>query len=189
MVVRLYGLCDGNPIEFVYQGENLWDAIVPKNLSGQYLVQLTAEDEAGNQSHYIDLVLTYNVYRLTVKWQKPKFYENFRGRRFTERKLKPKYSARRASMKETFILGEERYVSFTVVSARSNEEFTILKASYELLCDGVVEDSGECRIDHHTVSALISPLKNYNAYSLVFTYFVGDEILKTVIQLEVVTPK
>lgn len=198
MIIRMYGTCNGNPVVFK-RAENYWVTVVPRYQSGEYFVSLIAEDEAGNKGHFVDVVLAYNLYGLKVEWVEPKYKEVFIDQRYTEvlfpkwkpiNKVSPKYRIRRVDgLKEVFILGEERYVSFDVVATRSDEEFTILKASWELLLNGELESSGDCRIDNHTVSALICPQKKYNSYDLLFTYLVGNETLKAIIQVEVMDTK
>lgn len=88
-------------------------------------------------------------------------------------------------MQETFILGEERWVSLEIKSLRG-EDFVILSGKWELFLDGKLESSGDTRIDQHIISALISPSTPYKYYDLVFTYLIGNETLKSLVKIEVV---
>lgn len=51
MVRRVFGKGNGVDIVFEYQGGERWRAIVPANLEGEYIVDVYAEDEAGNVSY------------------------------------------------------------------------------------------------------------------------------------------
>lgn len=189
MIVRLYGTCNGSPVVFTNTGKNLWSVTVPRYASGEYLVQLTAEDEAGNKSHFLDALLAYDLYHLTVSLIERSYKERFLGKRYSARLCKLKYRIKGVNnLKEVFILGEERYVSFEVVPTKSGEEFQILKASWELFIKGEPEAAGDCRIDGHTIAALVCPKTKYNSYELLFTYLIGEETLKTIVKLEVIDP-
>lgn len=190
MVVRLYGTCNGQPVEFNRTEEDLWVAQVPKLPSGEYIVDLIAEDEAGNKGYFLKALLTYTIFGLKIRVLNPAYKSVVLEKNFRS-VLSPKYLVKGVSEvdgKEIFILGEERYVSFEVLSLKG-EEFTILKGTWELFLNGEVESSGEARIDGHLVSALVRPKTKYNAYSLVFTYLIGSETLKTLVRLEVIDPK
>lgn len=46
MVARLEGKVDGRDVAFVRKHGDVWEAIVPADLDGTYIVELTAWDEA-----------------------------------------------------------------------------------------------------------------------------------------------
>jgi hypothetical protein len=75
MVVRLYGTVNAQLVEFKRTGEDLWEATIPRLPRGVYFVSLTAEDEAGNQGHYVDLILTYDPVGMTLQWIELSFRE------------------------------------------------------------------------------------------------------------------
>jgi hypothetical protein len=75
MVVRLYGTVNTQLIEFKRTGEDTWEATIPRLPRGVYFVSLTAEDEAGNQGHYVDLILTYDPVGMTLQWIELSFRE------------------------------------------------------------------------------------------------------------------
>lgn len=54
MVVSLTGMVDSIPVIFVKTDGDLWTAIVPPDLTdGTYFTELTATDDAGNQTFYV----------------------------------------------------------------------------------------------------------------------------------------
>lgn len=51
MVTRVWGKANGTEISFVQKDRDGWEATVPANLEGEYVVELYAEDDAGNQTY------------------------------------------------------------------------------------------------------------------------------------------
>lgn len=85
------------------------------------------------------------------------------------------------------ILGESRQFDFEIKSKRDkNAIFYIRDASYELILDGIQEDSGTCTINDHIITATISPKQRSNNYFLLITYKVADNIMKDRYRVEVV---
>ncbi|HLO11489.1 MAG TPA: PF13754 domain-containing protein [Pseudoneobacillus sp.] len=56
-IVRMTGTVDGNPIIFSKDGGGFWTASIPKDVDGEWVVDITAFDEAGNTS-YSAMLLT-----------------------------------------------------------------------------------------------------------------------------------
>ena len=80
-----------------------------------------------------------------------------------------------------FELGEKKYVIIQVRSC-NNRPFEVAKATYNLCCGQVVEDSGDCeisRVNDTTVNlmALIQPQAKGATYELEFTYQIPPETL------------
>lgn len=48
MVRRVFGRVNGFEVSFEHQGGDWWNVTVPSNLEGEYIVDIYAEDEAGN---------------------------------------------------------------------------------------------------------------------------------------------
>ena len=84
-----------------------------------------------------------------------------------------------------YILGEDKYVRFRVVSLK-NEDFEILKATYKLYKDKSLEAEGDCKIKEHYITVKLNPLQKSMRYCLEVTYYIADEILKKKVQIEVV---
>lgn len=51
MVTRVSGKANGTEITFERKRGNRWEAIVPSNLEGEYIVELYAENDAGNRTY------------------------------------------------------------------------------------------------------------------------------------------
>lgn len=51
MVKRIIGKANGFKLIFEYVGTGRWEATVPSNLGGEYVVEIWAEDDAGNISY------------------------------------------------------------------------------------------------------------------------------------------
>ena len=67
-VQRVYGKCDGYDIVF-YRNEETgrWDAAVPFDRDGEYVVEIRAVDEVGNESYYATLLFIVDTTKLCVK--------------------------------------------------------------------------------------------------------------------------
>ena len=76
-----------------------------------------------------------------------------------------------------FILGEDRHVKLYVHSVK-DEYVAIASASYELLLDGDIEDSGSCVIDGQYIDMKLNPLHKSRAYILEVTCAIADEVRK-----------
>lgn len=67
MVVRLIGNVDGVPIVFYPTViEGLWKTTVPLDLDGTYVLDLMAEDEAGNIGYYATALFTVDSAKLKI---------------------------------------------------------------------------------------------------------------------------
>lgn len=67
MVKRVYGTANGQNIIFERMEGNRWEARVPSNLSGEYAVDLYAEDMAGNISYFCKMLFVINGHRMSVR--------------------------------------------------------------------------------------------------------------------------
>lgn len=75
MVVRLEGKIDGQNIIFQRKDEgDWWETTIPPNLSGIYIVELVATDEAGNQGFATKYILTIDLDSLYVHLKPLMFY-------------------------------------------------------------------------------------------------------------------
>lgn len=64
MVAMLKGTIDGNEIIFTRTNGNIWEARVPVMESGEYIVALYAEDEAGNSTYMATILYVVDIERL-----------------------------------------------------------------------------------------------------------------------------
>lgn len=66
MVVKLTGTVEGNPVIFERQGGDTWTCVVPATLSGTYVVELTAVDDAGNTAYCAQYIIAIDLSALCV---------------------------------------------------------------------------------------------------------------------------
>lgn len=67
MVVRVYGSANGVDITFTPIGDDRWECAVPKIPSGEYVVDLYAEDEAGNIGYAATMLFIVNAKHIVTK--------------------------------------------------------------------------------------------------------------------------
>ena len=67
MVVKVSGKVDGKEVIFERAEGDWWNATVPYDLDGMYVVELTAEDEAGNIAFCTKMLLIVDPATLCVK--------------------------------------------------------------------------------------------------------------------------
>lgn len=69
MVTRLYGSCNGAEIVCTPSDAGRWTATVPAVEDGKYVIELYAEDEAGNVSYFATVEMTYDSRNLRVSFR------------------------------------------------------------------------------------------------------------------------
>ncbi len=67
MVIRVYGSANGVDITFTPIGDDRWECTVPKIPSGEYVVDLYAEDEAGNVGYAATVLFVVNAKHIVTK--------------------------------------------------------------------------------------------------------------------------
>jgi len=81
--------------------------------------------------------------------------------------------------------GESKFIDF-LVSSKSQEQFVIASANYELKDDdGSVLASGQCNIDGNKISALISP-SSRGRFILEISYSIPPEQRKVRVLVNVI---
>lgn len=70
MVVKLEGKIDGRTIILNHKNGDVWETTIPKSLSGVYVVELTAYDEAGNKGYATKYLVTINPGSLKAQIQR-----------------------------------------------------------------------------------------------------------------------
>jgi len=81
MIAKLNGKISGKDITFYKEGDS-WRAVVPKDLSGEYVVELWAIDEAGNIGHAAKWLFTVDPTTLCVHLEPIKFFTQYVGVNF-----------------------------------------------------------------------------------------------------------
>lgn len=67
MVVRLEGKVQGKDVIFNRVVGDVWETIIPPSLSGAYIVELTAYDDAGNMAYTARYILTVDLTSIHAK--------------------------------------------------------------------------------------------------------------------------
>ena len=68
-IARVYGTCNGHDIILALNPETRrWEVNVPKIPSGKYVVDLYAEDEAGNRAYYATVLIEVDFDTCKVKF-------------------------------------------------------------------------------------------------------------------------
>lgn len=83
MVVRVYGSSNGVSIVFTPLGDDRWNCAVPSAPGGEYVIDLYAEDEAGNIGYTATILFIVDAKHLTFKIKFIRFSENAKMRHFS----------------------------------------------------------------------------------------------------------
>jgi hypothetical protein len=67
MVVRLWGTCQGTEIGFTRTEGERWTTTVPASANGTYIIELWAEDAAGNVGYFATVKITFDPSTLCMK--------------------------------------------------------------------------------------------------------------------------
>lgn len=69
MVVRLEGKVDGKDVIFSWKEGDVWEATVPFDEDGTYIVELTAYDEFGNVGFTTKVLVTFHLENMHISIQ------------------------------------------------------------------------------------------------------------------------
>lgn len=67
MVAKVYGKTHELEIVFEHVDGNQWNVVIPRNASGQYYLDLYAEDEAGNTTYIAKALFEVDPFSLCYK--------------------------------------------------------------------------------------------------------------------------
>lgn len=84
MVVKIYGTANGMDIVLtpVEEDENVWQCEVPASASGEYVVDLYAEDDFGNKSYTATVLFSIDVAHLDFRIHFIKYSADAKMRKF-----------------------------------------------------------------------------------------------------------
>lgn len=74
MVKRVFGRVDGQEVELYADSGDRWSVPVPFDTDGEYVVEILAEDEAGNQSYMAKMLYVVDTALLCVHVQPIPYY-------------------------------------------------------------------------------------------------------------------
>lgn len=80
-------------------------------------------------------------------------------------------------------LGEYRLLEVTL-SSKDRSDFLIRQASYTLTLNQEVVESGDCQLEDKTLRVYLDP-KERGFHLLEYTIFIGDEIVKKRVHIQV----
>lgn len=192
MVVRLEGKVQGQDIIFKHVKGGDWEAVIPKNLTGIYIIELTAYDDNGNTAFTTRYILTVDLDALCIHLEPYPFWADILPDTFCANILPGNYYARLChggdsinSLKIVMDLGETRHVQLKICSS-VKDDFNILDATYVLQKMGnqEAEDSGACVIREHIIDTVITP-KEPGTYKFQVTYTIADEVLIDTVEVRV----
>ena len=192
MVVRLVGKVEGQDIIFKHMQGDDWEAVIPKNLTGIYIIELTAYDDNGHTAFTTRYILTVDLDALCIHLEPYPFWTDVLPDKFCINILPEKYYVRLChggdsinNLKIVMDLGETRHVQLKICSS-VKDDFNILDATYVLqkVDDQTPEDSGNCVIREHIIDTVITP-KESGAYIFRVTYTIADEILIDTVEVKV----
>lgn len=69
MVKALYGKCNGRDIVFSPDAAGRWETAVPASPNAAYIIELWAEDDAGNKSYFATVRVEYDTSQLCMTVQ------------------------------------------------------------------------------------------------------------------------
>lgn len=67
MVTRIWGTCQGKDVIFSPGEDGLWRCAVPATASGSYVIELWAEDGAGNVGYLATILLAFDLDKLVCR--------------------------------------------------------------------------------------------------------------------------
>lgn len=177
-VARVFGRADGAEVVMEQTQGDIWSVPVPLDQDGEYVVEIIAEDGAGNQSYMAKMLFCVDSSGLCVQVL-PALY--------SAELLEPCcQSGGGVNMQKIiFDIGEHRHVRLKIHAAQ-DAPFRIKSASWELLRGNTLEASGECEIDEHIIDAYIEAPPGKTSYILRVIYKINDETLVEQLDLVVV---
>ena len=191
MIKRVFGKIDGVTVEFQHAEGDFYKINFPLKInSGNYIVDVYAEDQAGNKSFCSKLLCVIDPEGACIHCEK---YENHLEVMQTDTLLEltkittileyippQRCERRRHSNMVEFIKGEDKHVKFRVHSAKK-ENMIVESATFVFTRYGEIEKEGVCGIENDgwncNIDIKLDP-KEKGTYCLEITYIIADEILK-----------
>ncbi|KZL93568.1 PF13754 domain-containing protein [Clostridium magnum] len=89
--MKLVGYINGIEVRFDFYPPNQFKAEIPKRMSGIYLLELHAIDDAGNQSNMCDMAVLIDFDKLTFKVLDSEFIHETNNEEFGYKELQPEF--------------------------------------------------------------------------------------------------
>lgn len=84
MIKRVYGKSNKIDVVFERNHEDKWEAIIPRDASGVYYLQLYAEDDAGNITYFSTVCMRFDPSSFCAKFEVIDFVGNSEMKEFVE---------------------------------------------------------------------------------------------------------
>lgn len=65
--MKLIGYINGIEIKFNFYPPDKWEAIIPKEFSGKYILQLKAIDDAGNEAGFTSIIVCVDFTKMAFE--------------------------------------------------------------------------------------------------------------------------
>lgn len=96
MIKRVYGYYNNGPeIEFSLMEDGTWKTKIPSSEDGEYIVDVYAEDEAGNTSYYAAMLFIVKAHEIVSVRILSRYYANRLDKAYRAELLKPMYKLHR----------------------------------------------------------------------------------------------
>ncbi len=93
MVIKLVGNVNGEAVIFQRVAEDFWEITVPASQDGTYVINMTAEDEAGNEAYWAKYILTFDIASLCARLTRHPYQADILQNKYTASICSEKYSA------------------------------------------------------------------------------------------------
>ncbi|MDO4170790.1 MAG: PF13754 domain-containing protein [Lachnospiraceae bacterium] len=181
MVKRVFGSCNGKDIILTENGDR-WNTLVPTDTDGTFVVDLYAEDEAGNIGYFATILYTVDLNGLLVEIRVLNYNSNIR---FKESKyfLSPyikDYTAKFVTQgggRMLKIQSGERRTVYVDISSDDDAVFEISEARFKVYKERTHEivTEGQCNVDGHQLSNQIQ-LRS-GLYEIHYVLNIGNDII------------
>lgn len=88
-VTRVFGRVDGTEVIFNRSDGDRWNIPVPLDVDGEYVVEIVAEDDAGNQSYMAKILFCVNSSMLCVTILPVPFYAELLPKNYVAELIEP----------------------------------------------------------------------------------------------------
>ena len=163
-VKDVWGLINGvTKVTFKRRQETVWTVEIPDNMDdGVYIAEIWASDYAGNIAYRLARLYVYDAKFTCIEWIEDKYSCHY---------IRNATCIKGDDRMIRYLLGETRPLEFEV-KYTENKDFTISSATYELLRNNEVVESGELEINGHKLSYYFTPQER-GFYLFEVTYKVG----------------
>lgn len=93
-IKKIIGKVDGSEIIFRKDSSGLWSATVPKDMGGEYVVEIKAYDEAGNYAYSASMLFIVDPSTLEVKFIPLQYSYRFLDKNYNKKMIAQEFAYR-----------------------------------------------------------------------------------------------